>query len=120
MLLPSEYPPQLLPRVLGCPEVRVQSLPPVWVRPPCLHAAGRVAPVPRAYLAGPAGRGEAKLSREPGRGQYHRAIEEAPLQVLVLPLSAWGPWVGYCPLSGPWFSPLRSKNICLSQGVSCG
>ena len=50
-----------------------------------LHAAGRAAPASRAYLAGPAGRGEARLSKKPGRGQDHRANEA---QVLGPPLSA--------------------------------
>lgn len=84
----SECSPQLLPRGLGHPEVRVQRWPPVWGWPLGLHAAGRAAPASRAYLAGPAGRGEARLSKEPGRGQEHRANEEAPFQVLVPPLSA--------------------------------
>ena len=52
-----------------------------------LHAAGRAAPASRAYLAGPAGRGEARLSKKPGRGQDHRA-NEAPVQALGPPLPA--------------------------------
>ena len=61
---------------------------PVLGWPLGLHEARRAAPASRAYLAGPAGRGETRLSKEFGRGQHHRANEEAPVQSLALPLSA--------------------------------